>query len=340
MAKFEPGEARPWAVERLRGVAGCVMPSFSLDQHTLNEAAIRHDIRREKELGFSGMLIVGECGTSGAEYRQFIDIAVDEAGDELVTIVQAAAGTLEDNLAIVRYAADAGVDLVMPSYPISFYPSTAGEVIEYTRMIAGASHMGVILFAMNLWNFTRLHPSGFAPAWLDELIETTPNVVAIKNEIGDPGVAGLAEVFRRFSDRVLVSDPLEMNAPAWTSAFGMPWMGTSNYEYMGAYVPRIFELLQNSDTFDRAMELYWQIHPARVATGALMKEANAGTSLVHRLLWKYQGWLNGFNGGPIRSPHMRLHDRQMQFLRSAAVAACIDITEDEDACFFEGRIAA
>jgi dihydrodipicolinate synthase/N-acetylneuraminate lyase len=340
MSKFEAGQAREWALAELRGVSGCVMPSFTADQRTLNEEAIRHDIRRERELGFTGFLIVGECGTTREEYKRFIDISVDEAGESLVTIVQAAAGTLAENIEIVEYAAGAGVDLVMPSYPITFYPQAASEVIAYTRAIADASHLGLVVFAMNLWNFTRLHPSGFAPAWLEELVETIPNVVAIKNEIGDPGVAGLAEVFRRFSGRVLVSDPLEMNAPAWTSAFGMPWMGTSNYEYFGDTVPRYFQLLQDDAGYDKAMDIYWSVHPARAATAALMKEANGGTSFVHRLLWKYQGWLHGFNGGAVRSPHTRLHDRQMRQLRAAALESDLAITDEPDAAFFTGRIAA
>lgn len=101
MTKFEVGQARPWALANLRGVCGCVMPSFTLDQSALNEEAIRHDVRRERELGFSGFLIVGENGTTSEEMRQFIDIAVDEAGDSMVTIVQAAAGTLAENIKIV-----------------------------------------------------------------------------------------------------------------------------------------------------------------------------------------------------------------------------------------------
>jgi dihydrodipicolinate synthase/N-acetylneuraminate lyase len=315
------------------------MPSFSNDQSELNEAAIRHDIRRERELGFTGFLIVGECGTTAEEFEKFVEISVDEAGDDLVTIVQAAAGTLAENVALTQMAASKGVDLVMPSYPITFYPLDPSEVVAYTRAIAEASDMGVIVFAMNLWNFTRMHPSGFAPAWLEEIVETTPNVVAIKNEIGDPGVAGLAEVFRRFTGRVLVSDPLEMNAPAWITAYGMPWMGTSNYEYFGGVIPQIHTLAQDESRLDEAMDLYWKVHPARVASGALMKEANGGTSFVHRLLWKYQGWLQGFNGGGIRSPHARLHDRQMTQLRNAALAAQMDITDEPDCDFFLGRIS-
>ncbi|MGW4822797.1 hypothetical protein ACWEP4_28335 [Streptomyces sp. NPDC004227] len=81
MSKYEAGEARQWALTDLRGVSGCVMPSFTSDQTGLNEEAIRHDVRRERELGFGGFLIVGECGTTPEEFRRFIDIAVDEAGD-------------------------------------------------------------------------------------------------------------------------------------------------------------------------------------------------------------------------------------------------------------------
>lgn len=338
MAKFAAGEARGWALENLRGVNGCVMPSFTLDQSTLNEEAIRHDIRRERELGFTGFLIVAECGTTPEEFERFVEISVDEAGDDMVTIVQASAGTLADNIAVTQMAAGKGVDLVMPSYPITFYPQDASEVIDYTRAIAEASDMGLIVFAMNLWNFTRLHPSGFAPDWLEEIVDTVPNVVAIKNEIGNFGVAGLAEVFWRLRDRVLVGDPLEVNAPAWIQAYGMPWMGTSNYEYFGDAIPRIHRLAHDEATRAEAMELYWQIDPARSATSSLMAEANGGTSFVHRLLWKYQGWLQGFNGGPVRSPHARLHDRQMVQLRNAAIAAGLDVTDEPDVNFFTGRI--
>lgn len=336
MGEYAAGEARLWAREHLRGVTGCVMPSFTSDLAALNETAIRHDIQRERELGFSGFLIVNECGTTRDEMRRFIDIAVAES-DGLITILQAAEGTLADNVELVRYAADAGVDLVMPSYPIGFYPESGDEVVAYTKAIADASPMGVIVFAMNLWNFERLHPSGFATSWLAELIDGTPNVVAIKNEVGEPGVGGLAEIFRRFGDQVVVSDPLEMNAAAWTSTFGMDWLGTSNYEYFGPVIPRYFDLLQREETFDEAMRLHWQVHPARQATGAMMREANAGTTLVHRMLWKYQGWLHGFNGGPVRVPHMRLADRQMTRLRTAAVESGLAITEDPDTEFFRGR---
>ncbi|MDQ6525205.1 dihydrodipicolinate synthase family protein [Nocardioides sp. LHD-245] len=340
MASYDnAAEARAWARQNLRGVTGCVMPSFTADMSGLNEAAIVHDIHRELELGFSGFLIVAECGTTAAEFDRFVEICVAESGDAL-TILQAAEPTVDANIELIKRSADAGVDLVMPSYPLGFYPQSGDEVVAYTKALADASHLGLIVFAMNLWNFERLHPSGFAVDWLRRLVDGVPNIVAIKNEVAEPGVAGISEVFRKFADDVVVADPLEMNSPAWTTSYGMPWMGTSNYEYFGAEVPRYFEMLQDPERYDEAMEIYWRIHPARQASGGLMKEANSGTVFVHRMLWKYQGWLQGFNGGPVRPPHTRLLDRQMRTLRAAAVASGLDVTDEPDTEFFRGRCGA
>ncbi len=62
MASYRKTEARDWAKEHLRGVANVVIPSFSADLRRLNEKGIRHDIRRELELGFAGTLLVSEVG--------------------------------------------------------------------------------------------------------------------------------------------------------------------------------------------------------------------------------------------------------------------------------------
>ncbi|MFI1386121.1 dihydrodipicolinate synthase family protein [Embleya sp. NPDC020886] len=335
--KFEPGQARAWAQSELRGVAGCLMPTFTGDLNNLNEAAIRHDASLERELGFTGALLVSECGTTPTEFRRFIDIVVDEVGDDMVTILQASEPTLADTLSLVRDAEAAGVDLVLMSYPLTFYPQSPDEVVEFTKTVADATNMGMVVFALDMWNFERLHPSGFAPAWLEEMVDTIPNVVAIKNEIGYPGISGNAQVFKQFRDRVLVADPMEMNCAAWIPTFGMPWMGTSNYEYYGPEIPRMFELLQNPETFEAGMDIYWRLHPARGVVSSVGSTAVAGANLVHRMQWKYQGWLNGFNGGPVRFPQMRIDDGQMRALRRGLVNAGLPVTGDDDAEFFVGR---
>lgn len=336
--RYGAGEARDWAREHLRGVAGCVAPTVRSDFSGLNEAAIRHDVRLEKELGFAGILLVAETGTTPEEMREFIDIALDEAGGELLTILQASEPTLERNIELVQYAEQAGVDLVLPSFPAAFYPTTEDDVYDYYTALAGSTSLAMFVFALRWCDFGRLHPSSFSPHMIGRLVDDCPNVVAIKNEIGAPGIAGISEVFERFNDRVVVTDPFEMNAPAWVKAYGMRFLGTSNYEYVGGVVPEMFELLQRADGYDAAMELYWQVQPARQANMRLMGEATAGTSVVHRMLWKYQGWLNGFNGGPVRSALSgRVNDAQMRSFRAAVEASGLPVPDEGDEAFFVGR---
>ena len=92
-------------------------------------------------------------------------------------------------------------------------------------------------------------------------------------------------------------------------------MGTSNYEWWGGKIPEYFAHLHDGD-YDRAMELYWQIQPARAARAA-EQATFGGANFIHRYLWKYQAWLQGYNGGPLRQPAMKLADAQMRRLREA-----------------------
>jgi 4-hydroxy-tetrahydrodipicolinate synthase len=314
-----------------------MLPTLNSSLTAVNEQAIRHDVRLEKELGFWGCLLVSECGTTNQEMRQVVDIAVDEARQiGLRTVMHGSFATLQDTIEMVRYAESAGVDLVLLSYPLTFYPRSEQEVYDFTRAVADNTGLGIILFAIHLWNFGRLHPSGFSPGLIGRLIEDVPNIVCVKNEIGQPGVGGIAEVFYRYRERVLVCDPLEQNAPAWVLTFGQPFMGTSNYEWMGGEVPRYVSLLQQGKV-DEGMELYWRLHPARQAYAQLQAQYMPGASLVHRMVWKYQYWLNGFNGGPIRQPLPRINDHQMRTLRQALIRSGINPAPGEDYEFFIGR---
>ena len=61
---YSRANAKEWAREHWRGVCNVIMPSFTSDLRQLNEKAIRHDVRRNIELGFWGTLLVSECGTT------------------------------------------------------------------------------------------------------------------------------------------------------------------------------------------------------------------------------------------------------------------------------------
>lgn len=333
---FDRHTARAWAQAHMNGVANVVTPTFSADLSTINEAALRHDVRLEIELGFWGALLVSEVANTIPEYEVLMRSAVAEAAGRFHLIHHASFNTLADNIDAVKRSERAGATLVLLGYPPNFYPRSEDDIYAYTRQFCDATELGIILFPVPLWNFERVHPSaGFSPELIARLLDDCPNIVAIKAEGGMPSIGGFVDVYRRFNDRVRVIEPIESNGLPMATILPMPFMGTSNYEYYGAAIPQIFELIQRGE-HDAAMARYWTLHHARQANSAAMAML-AGTNFLHRMLWKYQGWLQGFNGGPLRAPSMRLSDRQMKSLRGGLIAAGLPCTASEDHEFFIGR---
>ena len=148
------------------------------------------------------------------------------------------------------------------------------------------------------------------------------------------------DLFERLSGVVVVTDPLEHNAPIWIKNYGMRFMGTSNYEAMAGEVPRMLGLLSDPQTWDEGMDLYWRMTPVRKANASMLGPIVSATALVPRSHWKYQGWLVGYNGGPLRHPQARPSAAQMRQMRDAAVAAGLPVTEDPDELFWVGRTTA
>jgi len=55
------------------------------------------------------------------------------------------------------------------------------------------------------------------------------------------------------------------------------------------------------------------------------------------MAWKYQAWLTGFNGGPLRMPTQRLVGPQLAGYRAAAKDAGVLTATESDEMFFVGR---
>ena len=76
------------------------------------------------------------------------------------------------------------------------------------------------------------------------------------------------------------------------------------------------------------MALFWSYQPARDAKGAF-HATFPGANLIHRVGWKYMGWLQGMNGGLLRMPQMRLQPGQMKGLRAGMAASGFDLPKDD-----------
>lgn len=335
MASYKRHEAREWAFENLRGVANVVIPSFTADLKGLNEKGIRHDIRHEIELGFSGALLVSEVAMTVSEYEQFFAWANDEARGRLKLIRHASFNTLEENIEAAKIAERNGAELILLSYPANFYARTSQDIYDYTKAFCDATNLGVMLFQVPHWGFDRVHPSDIEASLIRRLLDDCPNIAALKAEGGMPSIMGWVEAYRLFSKEVVVTMPLEQYALALAQLVPIQFIGTSDTEYYGNMIPRIFNLIQEQK-YDEATKLYWQLTPARKARAAA-NAYSSQTQFLNRMLWKFEGWLNGFNGGPLRQPTMRINESTMNNLREALRKSGITPTDSPNSDFFIGR---
>lgn len=318
------------------GACNVTLPSFTPEFRGLNENGIRHDVRLAAEMGFWGTLLASESGTTFEEYLRFLEVAADAAPEGFRLVAHLSFANLDETLRAAEHARDLGIEAGLLAYPSDLVPGSPSDVVEWTRRVADSSDLALIVFAVMTWGFRSLAPEGFPHAALEEMVKFQ-TVAAVKYEASPPGiVSGLVDAMKRCGDHALVQCPMEANAPALIDAYGMQWIGTSGYEAFGDRVPRWFRLLHEGK-WDEGMRLYWSYQPAREAKGS-WSATWGGANLIHRVGWKYLGWLQGFNGGLLRMPQMRLQPGQMRALRAGVEASGYDVPAD-DSGFYTGRVA-
>ena len=100
-------ERKEWARGRFRGAESVILPSFTPDFSELDEEAIRHDVRTSIRHGFFSVFATGVSLKDDDERRRFVEIIVDEAGDDLLVSMGAGGGTsVEESVASLKRAAD------------------------------------------------------------------------------------------------------------------------------------------------------------------------------------------------------------------------------------------
>jgi 4-hydroxy-tetrahydrodipicolinate synthase len=333
MARYTRNEAREWAREHLVGVANVTIPTMTSDFRRINEKAVRHDVELAIEHGFVGSLSCSEVAITQAQYGEFCAIMADQAAGRLVIVHHAVFNTLEDNIEAIRLAEAGGADLVLLGYPPYFYPKSYDEVFEYTKAICAATNLGVMVFPLPAWGFSRLHPADIPLPVLRRMVDEIPNVVAIKAEGGLPYIMSAIEVHREFHEEVVISSPLEYEYVPLAQVMDIPFCGTNYSAYYGPLLPRIHKLIRAGE-YDQATQLWYKMDPARKAFASLPIASNG---LLNRMLWKYQAWLQGYNGGTMPHPTQRVYQRDMTVLRKGLEAAGLNPTSDPDEAFFVGR---
>ncbi len=336
--KLAKSEWKDWARKNMKGLAGCILPSFTPDLSELDEEGIRWDVQQHIKHGFFSILAESLCcGMTTKERKRFVEIACEEAGGRVSVMANIFYNSLEESIAMLQHAEKAGCHTAMLGYPINFYPQSEEDVYRTTKMMCESANLGIVLYPSHKYNFARFHPSAFNPGLLNRMADIE-NAVAMKVGILSP--AGYtAECFRLVGHKVLVNCPEEGMWSITVPKYGQQWAGPSNYVMCQTPDnPRLvehFNLLVNGD-IDRAMDIFWSLAPIQSARAAALNATLAG-GLYHFTLWKYWQWLVGCNGGLLRQPIMPLYEHNKEGIKAALKAAGITPREPEEE-FYVGRV--
>jgi 4-hydroxy-tetrahydrodipicolinate synthase len=333
MPSYSRKDARDWGREKLNGVASVVYPTMTSDFKRINETAVRHDIDLTVEHGFIGTLACSEVAVTMDEYEQFVRVMAEQAAGRIFIVHHAVFNTLQDNIEAVKKAEAAGAELVLLGYPPYFYPKSEEDIFNYTKAICDATNLAVMVFAIPTWGFGRIHPSDLTIPLLRRLLDECPNICAIKAEGGAPQIMAAIDAHRHFHKEVVISYPIEHEYIALAQLIDVPFCGTNFSAYFGDTLPKIHALIAKGD-YDGATQLFYKMDPARKAFYSVPQ---AGNGLINRMMWKYESWLQGYNGGPLRHPTARVYQRDMVALRRGLVAAGLSCTDTPDEEFFVGR---
>ncbi len=332
---YTRSEVKERARAQWHGACNVTLPSFTTSFDGLNARAIEHDIRHGASLGFWGTLVAAESGTTFPEYLRFMEISAGAAPKGFNLVVHLSCDTVAEMREAAKTAETLGYEAALLSYPPSFNPKSAQEIVDFSRDIADATDIALILFAVPTWGFGGLHPSKFPPEAVAAMAKFT-TAAAVKYEANPPAMTtGMADMLRRCKNDVLLECPLEQYAPGLHDWFGMQWIGTSAYDSFGDRVPTVMRLLREGQ-WDAAMEVYWSYQAAREAKGGF-HATFAGANLIHRMGWKYMSWLHGGSGGLLRMPQMRLLPNQMAALRTGLAKSGYTLPANDDG-FREGRL--
>ena len=338
---------RVWAKANLRGLMNLFLPTFREDGRTLDEDAIRHDVRHAIAQGFSGTLPMINWTLPGdPRWAEFHRILIDEGGDDLPVHGIIASGKVESDLRLLGALEELGTQLVLLA---STFPadSSADQLHDLMAQRITATQLPVMLYAATGRRaFPALGPAG-QPLDVYDRIADLDNVVAVK--ISQPvSLTSTMQLCQRLGDRLSMG-PVNLDfLPLLARHFDINWSGQWNAEAVQTPAQPIGNRwLAASAAGDMAQvdALARQIQPALSHFFAMQAPVirAGGHPWQHN---RYYQWLSGGNGGLLPpDPHAPdgaipiLDARARAAMRAAYRASGLEPTDAPEEQFVVGRAA-
>ena len=339
---------RKWAHQHLRGLLNLFLPTFKADMVTLDEEAIRHDVRHAVAQGFSGTLPLANWTLPhDPRWEEYHRIIIDEAAGKIPVHGIVFYDDAEKDKALLARMEKLGVEMVLLAS--RYDPDiSAPDLYEAMASRINATELPVMLYAaLNKGrNFPKLGPAG-QPLDVYDRVADLPNVTSVK--VSQPvTLTSTMQICETVADRLLVA-PVNLDfMPLLARHYHMQWSGQWNGEAVQTPEKQLGNDLINAcaaKDFVKADAAARAIQPVHDA----FFELQASVIRIGAHPWqhnKYYSWLGGGNGGllpmegnapkefvPVLTPQARSD------IRAAFAAAGLPMTGAPEEQFIIGRAA-
>src|SRR5215469_9348888 len=142
-------EKKEWAREHLKGLGSLILPSFTPDFKSLDEPAIRHDIRHSIQQGFTSCTVSAN-GASADQTKRMWELVREEAAGKI------GMGALGGDFAHLEKI---GCTYAMIAYPRNVKAETEDEAYSQFRKLIDSTSMAIVLYGSPVEALRRFHPT-------------------------------------------------------------------------------------------------------------------------------------------------------------------------------------
>jgi 4-hydroxy-tetrahydrodipicolinate synthase len=313
MMKYRKSEAKEYAGKRMKGLWGATLTPFTPD-YKIDEAGFRHNLRHCIDgLHIEGMFLNGLMGEAFnqtiAERKKIMDIAIEEAKNDMVIMPYTSDPSVENTLELTKYAEAVGAEFAIIINPLFYFGAMTEEgVFQYFKYIADRVNIAIALFNQ------AAHGYLMSPRLISRLAEIE-TVVAVKDISPAPDIL-LARAL--CDEKFIISDAdteenwlinLTVNNQPALIANPMPFVIQSKkLKLMKEYTEAA-----TRGEIAKAWEAYRKLVPIR---RALSKVTPAGKKQATYKYWTQYLSMGG-GDGRVRMPMQELTSQEKEAIEAA-----------------------
>ncbi|HEX2891021.1 dihydrodipicolinate synthase family protein [Vineibacter terrae] len=190
---------KPCAPAAIRGIIPPLVTPFA-DDETIDEAALRLQVRHMMSCGVHGIVVGGSAGEGFTltldELRRIVAVTAEEVNGSLPLIPGIIVNSTREAVLRAKALADLGVDALQITPPHYIFRTDDDAMLQHFRDIHAEVGLPILIYNVVPWNY-------LSPALLLRIMREVPGVIGVKQSAGDLKLLSELVTAARADERIL-----------------------------------------------------------------------------------------------------------------------------------------